>query len=67
MMFIPYKNNNPDNCDNHGYRYSMSNCVFESAFEATLSECNCYPLFHEWDYQSKKSIFKQDETIICLS
>ena len=52
MMFLPYKFYNPENCDNHGYRYSMSNCVFESAFEATLDHCNCYPLFHEFDYNS---------------
>ena len=56
MMFLPYKNNNPSTCDNYGYRYSMANCVFESAFEATLNDCNCYPLFHESEYHSKKLI-----------
>ena len=27
----------------HGYRYEMSNCLFESAFENILKECKCYP------------------------
>lgn len=27
----------------HGYRYEMSNCLFESAFEYILHECKCYP------------------------
>ena len=35
-MFLPYKNNNPEYCDRHGYRYSMSNCVFEAAFEVRV-------------------------------
>ena len=53
MMFLPYKNSNPTNCNNHGYRYSMSNCVFESAFEATLSEssiiCSIQQTWDCWD------------------
>ena len=59
MMFIPYKNNIPDNCVKHGYRYSMSNCVFESAFEATLENCNCYPLFHQEDYQGWETFYHE--------
>ena len=27
----------------HGYRYEMSNCLFESAFENILNECKCFP------------------------
>ena len=27
----------------HGYRYEMSNCLFESAFENILRECKCVP------------------------
>ena len=27
----------------HGYRYEMSNCLFESAFENILKECKCCP------------------------
>lgn len=27
----------------HGYRYEMSNCLFESAFENILRECKCFP------------------------
>ena len=53
-MFLPYQNYNPEFCNNHGYRYSMSNCVFESAMEACLSECGCYPLFHQNEYQVRK-------------
>ena len=52
MMFLPYKYNNPATCSFYGYRYSMSNCVFESAFEASLTQCKCYPLWHQKDYQS---------------
>ena len=28
---------------NHGYRYEMSNCLFESAFENILKKCKCVP------------------------
>ena len=28
------------------YRYDMTNCLFESAFEKVLEECDCYPSFH---------------------
>ena len=52
MMFIPYNEYDPTYCNQVGYRYSMSNCVFESAFEATLKNCDCYPIFHQEDYQS---------------
>lgn len=34
-MFLPYKSDEPDNCEKHGFRYSMSNCVFEAAFEVS--------------------------------
>ena len=27
----------------HGYRYEMSNCLFESAFENILDKCKCFP------------------------
>lgn len=27
----------------HGYRYEMSNCLFESAFENILKQCKCFP------------------------
>lgn len=30
----------------HGYRYEMSNCLFEAAFEKILEECDCAPGFH---------------------
>ena len=30
-------------CSSHGYRYEMSNCLFESAFENILKECKCFP------------------------
>ena len=52
-MFLPYKNYEPEYCTQHGYRYSMSNCVFESALQAVLSNCHCYPIFHQEDYQSE--------------
>ena len=35
LMFLPYKSDKPENCELHGSRYSMSNCVFEAAFEVT--------------------------------
>jgi len=35
MMFLPYKDNNPEFCNSHGYRYSMSNCVFQAALEVS--------------------------------
>jgi len=30
----------------HGYRYEMSNCLFEAAFENILERCKCAPGFH---------------------
>jgi len=30
----------------HGYRYEMSNCLFEAAFEKILEDCKCAPGFH---------------------
>jgi hypothetical protein len=30
----------------HGYRYEMSNCLFESAFENILEKCKCFPGKH---------------------
>ena len=27
----------------HGYRYEMSNCLFESAFENIIRKCKCVP------------------------
>ena len=34
----------------HGYRYEMSNCLFESAFENILQQCKCFPgeQFLDW-------------------
>ncbi len=29
------------------YRYEMSNCLFEAAYEKILSDCNCTPSFHQ--------------------
>ena len=34
-MFLPYKSDDPESCEEHGSRYSMSNCVFEAAFEVS--------------------------------
>ena len=28
------------------YRYEMSNCLFEAAFEQILKDCKCAPGFH---------------------
>ena len=28
------------------YRYEMSNCLFEAAFEKILEDCKCAPGFH---------------------
>ena len=32
------------------YRYEMSNCLFESAYENILKKCNCTPSFHQLAY-----------------
>ena len=29
------------------YRYEMSNCLFEAAYERILEQCNCTPSFHQ--------------------
>ncbi len=33
------------------YRYEMSNCLFEAAYEKILQECNCTPSFHQLAYK----------------
>jgi hypothetical protein len=33
------------------YRYEMSNCLFEAAYERILDECNCTPSFHQLAYK----------------
>eukprot|EP00093_Oithona_nana_P007838 07838.XXX_67826_65125_1 [CDS] Oithona nana genome sequencing. len=30
----------------HGYRYEMTNCLFEATFEHILEQCKCFPNFH---------------------
>lgn len=30
----------------HGYRYEMSNCLFEAAVENIIERCRCFPGFH---------------------
>jgi len=34
LMYLP---------KSHGYRYEMSNCLFEAAFEKILERCHCAP------------------------
>ena len=34
LMYLP---------KSHGYRYEMSNCLFEAAYEKILEECHCAP------------------------
>ena len=38
LMFLPYKSDDPESCEQHGSRYSMSNCVFEAAFEVSRGQ-----------------------------
>ena len=33
----------PNACEQRWYRYSFSNCQFESVMENILEECGCYP------------------------
>ena len=42
----------------HGYRYEMSNCLFESAFENILRECKCVP--------GKVVIFSSKQAVILV-
>ncbi|XP_040569382.1 acid-sensing ion channel 4 [Lepeophtheirus salmonis] len=37
LMYLP---------KSHGYRYEMSNCLFEAAYEKILERCHCAPGFH---------------------
>ncbi|XP_023324842.1 uncharacterized protein LOC111698676 [Eurytemora carolleeae] len=38
------------------YRYEMSNCLFEAAYEQILELCNCTPSFHALGYMEKPQI-----------
>ena len=41
-------------CETHqGFRYSMANCMLESAIEEILKNCDCYPAFHGKYFQRK--------------
>ena len=35
------------------YRYEMSNCLFEAAYEEILERCNCTPSFHALGFKEK--------------
>ena len=38
------------------YRYEMSNCLFEAAYERILAECRCTPTFHQLAYAEVNEI-----------
>ena len=38
------------------YRYEMSNCLFEAAYEKILEDCNCTPSFHQLAYNEVEGI-----------
>ena len=41
-------------CETHqGFRYSMANCMLESAIEEILEKCSCYPAFHGKYFKGK--------------
>ena len=56
----------------HGYRYEMSNCLFESAFENILKECKCCPgksSMHSCKvlYTCKQGIFFTTNSKVCFN
>jgi len=42
----------PDNF----YRYEMSNCLFEAAYEKIIEECHCMPSFHQLAHKDVSEI-----------
>ena len=38
----------------HGYRYTMKNCLFESAYEEIIEKCNYMPEFHNFGLETCK-------------
>lgn len=46
LLFLPYTKNKTETCEQVGFRFSISNCMFEAALEAVLDHCHCFPAFH---------------------
>ena len=42
-LFLETFSPDPEACEQRWYRYSFSNCQFESVMENILEECGCYP------------------------
>lgn len=48
------------------YRYEMSNCLFEAAYERVLEECECTPSFHQLAYEDVPSICR-GPSLTCMN
>ncbi|TRY72690.1 hypothetical protein TCAL_05397 [Tigriopus californicus] len=48
------------------YRYEMSNCLFEAAYERVLEECECTPSFHQLAYEHVPSICR-GPSLTCMN
>ncbi|TRY74967.1 hypothetical protein TCAL_04960, partial [Tigriopus californicus] len=53
----------------HGYRYEMSNCLFEAAFENILEQCNCFPGFHTTGDESHSANYSTciGDDLVCVN
>ena len=54
------------NGDVIAFRYEMSNCLFEAAYEEILHRCNCTPSFHLVAYEEYPSICSGHK-LTCMS
>ena len=48
------------------YRYSISNCLFEAAYEKILKECKCTPFFHTLALAKVPRICK-GQSLLCMN
>ena len=49
------------------YRYEMSNCLFEAAYERILSTCHCAPSFHQLGAKSVNGNLCSGPGLTCMN
>ena len=49
------------------YRYEMSNCLFEAAYEEILTKCGCAPSFHQLGAKSVNGTLCSGPGLTCMN
>lgn len=51
---------------NQSFRYGLSNCLVEAAYQRIVSGCNCTPPFHRGFQQNMPSLICQGTSLTCM-